>query len=255
MTAAPTELISVEHLVLSPHPDDAAWSVGGRLAHWRLGGQRCAVVTIFDGDAPAAEDLLSDRWRSIAEPPLRRREDLAALHRLDCNRVSLGLPDAALRTSGEGASVCPRYRSVRRLFGTIHPDDETLTEGLRQKLAPLVAMADQVHVPLAAGRHVDHRLVRIAVTPLLQAEQTRWYEDFPYPLDPRDHKSLRPVVHPLGTTDMESWAEAAAEHESQAKVLLGNTSRLRRMLRARAAEHGRSAGVPFADRYWRPVSA
>jgi len=255
MTAIALEMTQVDHLVLSPHADDAVWSVGGRLARWRLDGESCTVVTIFDGDVPAAQDLPDDGWRSIAEPSLRRREDLAALRRLDCHLVSLGLPDAALRTSGVGADARPRYRSARRLFGPIHPADEALIERLREALAPHLATADRVHVPLAAGHHVDHRLVRMAVTNLLPAARARWYEDFPYLLDPRDHEGLRPVVEPLDATHVQCWMEAAAEYESQAEALLGSTARLRGEVRARAAEHGRSAGFVVADRHWQSISA
>ncbi|MER7487010.1 PIG-L family deacetylase [Streptomyces sp. NPDC126497] len=41
-------------LVVSPHPDDAVWSLGGRLAHWVAQGVPVTVVTIFDGPEPEA---------------------------------------------------------------------------------------------------------------------------------------------------------------------------------------------------------
>jgi LmbE family N-acetylglucosaminyl deacetylase len=255
--------VAPDHLVLSPHPDDAVWSLGGCLARWRSFGETCTVVTIFDGDpgpmtgdaGPVTPSGELD-WRRIAEPSARRAEDRRALAALDCAGISLGLPDAALRSSapaGEaGDAAVPRYRSARRLFGPVHPDDEMETGRLRDLLEPLVATAGAVHVPLAAGHHVDHRLVRSALSPLRPAE-VQWYEDFPYPLDARDHAGMVPVTEPLDPADVRKWVTAAAEHASQAEALLGGTEALRQRLTARAARDGSQIGAVAAARQWRRV--
>ena len=234
-----------DHLVLSPHPDDGVWSLGGRIARWRATGESCAVVTVFDG----APGTVGEDWRQVAAPEVRREEDRRSLATLGTAHLRLGYPDAALRTSGSGAGARHRYSHPRRLFGPPHADDVALVARLREELAPLIATAAVVHVPLAAGHHVDHRLVRSAVEHIAPAT-TQWYEDFPYPLGRRDHEGLRPVSDPLDPADVAAWTGAAGLHASQALALLGGTQQLHRALLERAERNGREAGVRWADRYW-----
>ncbi|MET9801726.1 PIG-L family deacetylase [Streptomyces sp. NPDC006368] len=305
-------------VVVSPHPDDAVWSLGGRLAHWVARGVPVTVVTVFDGPAQevdpavepasgsaleeaapatagapapdarrpdgldtrrhtsnpvrlrpapasgaldppgarrqAAQPLLcrhphapapSDAWRHVAHSAVRRREDRAALGELGVAHVSLGFTDAALRTT-DGRY---RYRSAPRVFAARHPDDDDLPGAIRDALRPLCPPGTQVHGPLAAGRHVDHVVSRIAVEHLA-APGTAWYEDFPYPLRGRDHDGLAARCQPLTDAEVERWLAAALHYASQAETLFGGADGLRRALLARARAHGAEAGTPHADRHW-----
>ncbi|WP_181807614.1 PIG-L family deacetylase [Streptomyces shenzhenensis] len=54
-------------LVVSPHPDDAVWSLGGRLAHWVEQGVPVTVVTIFDGPEPEAGPAVEPASESAPE--------------------------------------------------------------------------------------------------------------------------------------------------------------------------------------------
>ncbi|WP_380284979.1 PIG-L deacetylase family protein [Kitasatospora purpeofusca] len=245
------------HLVVSPHPDDAVWSLGGRIARWTAAGLPVTVVTVFDGadaadaaegadgqDGPDGPDG-PDGWRRIAEPAVRRREDRAALAALGVTRVSLALPDAALRTTAGR----PRYRAVPRLFGRPHPDDAALPAAVAGALRPWCPPGTRLHAPLAAGRHVDHALVRAAVEELA-APGTAWYEDFPYPLRQRDHAGLVARCDPLTPADLDRWLAGAEHYAGQAVALFGGPGPLRDALLARARAHGAAAGHPYADRHW-----
>lgn len=241
------------HVVVSPHPDDAVWSLGGRLARWVARGVPVTVVTVFDGPVTAGArgggmpDAAHgpDAWRSVARPALRRREDRAALTLLGAAHVSLGFTDAALRTSHERY----RYSCAPRVRGPRHADDARLADELGAALRTCCPAGARVHGPLAAGRHVDHVLVREAVERLGQPD-TAWYEDFPYPLRRRDHAGMAVGFAPLTPAEIETWLAGAVEYASQARALFGGTAELRGGLLARARAHGTAARVPYAERFW-----
>ncbi|MFD5492544.1 PIG-L deacetylase family protein [Streptomyces sp. GDS52] len=277
------------HVVVSPHPDDAVWSLGGRLARWVARGVPVTVVTVFDGPAIAgargdgvpagdvraggaradgaraaapatdgarpARDAADaktpgathdrDAWRSIARPALRRREDRAALTLLGAAHVSLGFTDAALRTSGDRY----RYSSALRVRGPRHADDAPLADELGAALRSCCPPGTRVHGPLAAGRHVDHVLVREAVERLGRPD-TAWYEDFPYPLRHRDHEGMAAGFTPLTSAEIDTWLAGAAVYASQAQALFDGTDRLRETLLARVRAHGTAARLPYAERFW-----
>lgn len=235
------------HVVVSPHPDDAVWSLGGRLARWVSRGAPVTVVTVFDGPSTPGPSPpgAPDGWRRVAHPAVRRREDRAALGELGVGHISLGFTDAALRTT-DGRH---RYRSAPRVFAAPHPDDGDLPRAIRDALRPLCPPGARVYGPLAAGRHVDHVVSRAAVEQLA-APGTTWYEDFPYPLRGRDHDGLAVRRSPLTDTEVERWLAAALHYTSQAEALFGGADGLRRALLARVRTHGAEAGTPYADRYW-----
>ncbi|GII84195.1 hypothetical protein Ssi03_21850 [Sphaerisporangium siamense] len=238
-------------LVLSPHPDDAVWSIGGCIARWRRAGEPVTVLTVFDGPpngpiaglpsdmasgtAEGAAGVTTEDWRRVAEPAVRREEDRRALAAIDAGGVSVGLPDAALRTSDNE----PRYSRVLSLFGRPHPDDHTLPAAIAAAIHAHLAPGDALYAPLAAGNHIDHRLVRAAVEsdPTLRA-RTTWYEDVPYKLAPRDTAGLHPRYEPIDPADLEAWIAAAVHYESQAEAVLGGTRELRAHLTGRVEPHG-----------------
>jgi LmbE family N-acetylglucosaminyl deacetylase len=228
------------NIVLSPHPDDAVWSAGGRIRWWISNGEPVTVVTVFDGDGepPAGQ------WRRVAEAATRRREDIAALARAGADRVSLGLVDAAVRAD-RGA---PRYGSPLRLFGPVHEHDLGLPEEIAEAVAGLLGPDDVLHAPLAAGRHVDHRLVRQAAALLAERGATVcFYEDFPYRLRPADHAGLRPAHAPV---DLPGWLAAARCYRSQVATLFGSVQAFEKALRDRAFEYAKETPWAHADRLW-----
>ncbi|MFH8787116.1 PIG-L deacetylase family protein [Streptomyces roseoverticillatus] len=254
------------HVVLAPHADDAVWSVGARLARWAAEGRRTTVVTVFSGPAdtvftgpaetvftgPAAGPAeASGTWRKTADPRVRQAEDAAACAELGAVLVPLGFTDAALRTGAGGSGFL--YSAPRRLLGPRHPADARLLEEVRAALAPLCAGPVTVHAPLAAGGHVDHRLVRGAVEALAPG-RTVWYEDFPYRLRGRDHAGLRPRTEPLPAGAVERWLSAAGRYAGQARAHFGSVPALREALLARARGHGDGDGHRLADRHWLPAA-
>jgi len=234
----------VNRLVLSPHPDDAVWALGGCLADWAASGDRVVVLTAFDGDPPPGPAPAG--WRAIADPAVRQAEDARARARLGVRGVSLGLPDAALRRSGGR----PSYPSRLSLFGPPADADEDLLAPIASAVHELLdrlGAGTRLYAPLAAGRHVDHQLARAAVVGDVLPGTATWYEDFPYRLARRDVLGLRPRYERVRLAD---WLAAAACYPSQAAALLGGVEPLTRALCERAAMHGAAAGREYATRLW-----
>ncbi|RLK58207.1 PIG-L deacetylase family protein [Actinokineospora cianjurensis] len=163
-------------LLLSPHPDDLAWSLGGTVARLRadvfgvtfFGQTRYAPGDVTHG-SPAAAGVRAaeeDSWAAWAGVRLVRHD----------------LPDASLRGFTDetemGATPEPEVVAsvsalLRTAIGDIRPD--------------------LVFAPVAIGGHVDHAAVRAACSTM--DLPTAWYEDLPYALGSDDrHGETSTVV-------------------------------------------------------------
>jgi LmbE family N-acetylglucosaminyl deacetylase len=127
-------------LAVSPHLDDAAFSVGATLATLIAHGHRVTLVTAFSaaGD-PGADDIMA----------VRRIEDMQAAARLGVQRlVHLPFPEA-------------QERGYADVTGPLHADDDVAPD-VRAALDVLGGF-DLILAPLALGEHVDHRQLRRAL--------------------------------------------------------------------------------------------
>jgi LmbE family N-acetylglucosaminyl deacetylase len=221
------------HIYLSPHLDDVVLSCGGAIYRQTRRGEPVAVITIFAGSPeppaplPSFARSLHQRWQHSAPPGIdfsdppavRREEDRRAFAAIspDIQVIHLTLPDCIYRL-GRTAQQ-PLYNSVEALFGAIHSDDP----------APLALTgippppADAIlYVPLGAGSHVDHQIVRQAVG-RWQADQAQlcYYEDYPYAANPEavaktlTRGAWEPTTIPLDDDALNAKIRAIAEHASQ----------------------------------------
>ncbi|GAA2987384.1 PIG-L deacetylase family protein [Actinokineospora diospyrosa] len=163
-------------LLLSPHPDDLAWSLGGTLA--RLRGELSAV-TFFgrtryapghpahgSDTATAVRAVEEDAWAAWAGVRLLRHD----------------LPDASLRGFTDETEMGAA------------PEPEVVTAVSELLCAALGQATDVVFAPLAVGGHVDHEAVRLACSTV--DVPVVWYEDLPYALGSGGH-GHRSVVAPV----------------------------------------------------------
>lgn len=190
-------------VAVSPHLDDAVFSVGGLLAALLEDGWRVRVVTALTASVPDPTGfaLACQTDKGLAPEvdymALRRGEDLAATAHLGVvDAVHLPLPEAPHRG----------YASAAELFSGVREDDD-LVERLVPALAPHLAGADLVLAPQALGGHVDHVLVARAVLRLSStadglAEDTGplWWRDSPYVI--RDPGATSPLVLPDGLAEL-----------------------------------------------------
>jgi len=166
-----------DEIYVSPHMDDAVYSCGGQIKLERAAGKRVLVVTVF-GDAEA--DLARDTsalgvFRDTVQ---RRREEQAALARLDVDHVWLNYPDLLVRPKRLGELV--RYALP---FTSLEPD--ALQARLHAVLDALrsarLAAGGRLYFPLAIGAHPDHRVVHtVGEAIAARTDVVTFYEDVPY---------------------------------------------------------------------------
>jgi LmbE family N-acetylglucosaminyl deacetylase len=155
-------------VLLSPHVDDVAYSIGGWLAQRPF---TCArLVSVFTTSCYTFDRALRD---IEAVTRLRRAEDEAYAAAYGLALEHLGLPDSSIL----GMTDLDQ-RSASDL-------DDPRRETARAALAGALTGCELVVTPLALGGHVDHRLVASLVGELvadgkLPAERCLAYEDLPY---------------------------------------------------------------------------
>jgi LmbE family N-acetylglucosaminyl deacetylase len=160
-------------VVLSPHCDDAAFSLAGVLKHALGLGKRTTIINCFSCSSYAPKLIFRSPTRVTQ---IRKREDArfgAWLHP-NCEMLWLDWKDAALRGGRDRIDVCtPRPLSVSELG---------LSAELAKVLRGLVDPAGVVLVPFGLGSHVDHRIVREAGLSLAAegCASIFFYEDLPY---------------------------------------------------------------------------
>lgn len=157
--------------VLSPHRDDAAFSLALALKRWSMAGVQISVLNFFTSSAyaPFAFDCADVSG-------LRAREDRRSLKTIDprIRLLSWSLLDAPLRLPID--------------FGSLtNPDAFALLPAellaLSRRLRP-VFKHSLILAPLALGDHIDHRTVHQAVIDASRgramSSSLAFYEDLPY---------------------------------------------------------------------------
>lgn len=186
-------------VVLSPHRDDAAFSLGLSIEQWLAAGHAVQVLNCFTQSDHApfsdAESLHSNDRTSFVSA-LRKRED-AAWNKLLGGRLryaDLDLLDAPLRlvcSVGEVLTLPFRAgdRAVARVAGAIA---KLARAGTPDGLALIL--------PLAVGGHIDHRVVRQAGIEALAGSPLpiAFYEDLPYTAQPDGVAQIGTLVEGTG---------------------------------------------------------
>ncbi|GAA2707380.1 PIG-L deacetylase family protein [Micromonospora olivasterospora] len=157
-------------LLVSPHPDDIAWSLGGTVARVAAAGAAMSALTVFGRTSYAPGSAAHGTSAAIA---VRAREDVmwatatgVRLHRGD-------LPDASLRGYDDDTEMGAQ------------PEPAIVSE-VADRLTPVLRAArpDLLLVPLAVRGHVDHLAARSAAEYVAAAEAPDcallYYEDLPY---------------------------------------------------------------------------
>ena len=200
------------HLVaISPHLDDAAFSVGGLLAARARAGDRITIVTCFTGGMARPEGfaLACQLDKGLdAETDymaLRRQEDFVACAAIGADTIHLPFLEAPHRG----------YGSAAELFAKRRQDDDVLVP-LSEALIRLIRAIkpDLVLRPLAIGDHVDHWIVRDAVASI-QKPMLSW-EDWPYLRRAEGQSRRVPALrHRLTDLDRRTRLQMCAAYRSQ----------------------------------------
>lgn len=245
----------VDLLVLSPHLDDAALSLGGHLHNLSCSGARVQVLTLATADPVGALSSVAEelhrRWGLGADAmAVRRGEDLEACGLLGVEAVHWPLTDALYRQTSKGGE--PLYPTLRSLFGPLHRADRGRAREMAEQFRELPT-AERICVPLGMGGHVDHMLTRRAAE-LAWGARVEYYEDFPYAQSLRARlRALgwpwrwRGHVRPLTAEALAAKCRAIACYRSQLGTVFTGLEDMEQRVEAFARRRG-------GEKFWRRSS-
>jgi LmbE family N-acetylglucosaminyl deacetylase len=217
-------------LAIYAHPDDPEVSCGGTLARWASAGSEVHVCICCDGD----KGSLDPGCRP--EDLVRRRRDEAEAAGRELGvkaRHWLGYPDGEIDNTPE---LRERLVAIVRL---LRPD--------------VVVIPDPTAVYFGASyvNHRDHRVVGWAA---LDAVAPAAANPHYFPLAGAAHQVA--TVYLSGTLEPDFWVDITDTIDSKAASLACHSSQLgeggewlRNVVRQRAEEAGRQAGVRYAEAF------
>lgn len=229
--AGPLELLDKAPgvaLAVYAHPDDADVSCGGTMARWAAAGARVEVVVCTQGD------------KGSSDPACRPAE-------------------LARRRAGEVAAAAGRLGLAgHHLLG--HPDGEIDNTpelraelvGLVRRLKPEVVICPDPTAVLFGSRYFNHRDHRAVGWAVLDAVSPAAANPHYFP----DHGPPHQVeaVYLSGSLEPDLWVDITGFIEVKAETLLCHESQVgeegewfRQVVRSRAEEEGRAAGVAYAE--------
>jgi LmbE family N-acetylglucosaminyl deacetylase len=247
------------YLVLAPHPDDAAYSLGGRIHQLATAGHQVIIYTVMGGSPPDSQpsnafiDSHHARWnigpdaKSVVAH--RRREDETAAAALGAQVVFGNFPEALYRVHPE--THAPLYHDYNALFGNPDKADPLTPTLIANAIAfQITGKLAGIFAPLAIGGHVDHRLAREVGLRLGQQNATvptYFYEDYPYAREGKERVTMalkafnQPLVRWVYSFDEASLAakiQASGQYKSQLDSFWANAQAMDADLRGFAAQMG-----------------
>jgi LmbE family N-acetylglucosaminyl deacetylase len=237
-------------LILSPHRDDAAFSLSIAITNWLTARHTINILNVFTRSryAPYSDaGFVHENDELSYVSAMRLREDEQFLRRIthdlpkglkkNLHMIDLNLKDAPIRLR----------LPLEDLSDTlVNPTDHAI-EKIRKALSKQseAGAMEALALPAALGNHVDHLTVREAAMSFTAGLPSAFYEDLPYA-----------TTHPSATTDLESLREAASRrNEPLSSVLYRIDSAVenkRRLVLGYASQIEDEAGTlisEFASRY------
>ena len=204
-------------LILSPHRDDAAFSLSLAITNWLTARHSVTILNVFTRSrfAPYSDAAFvheNDELSYVSAMRLREdelwvrriKESLPKGHKNNLHIFDLNLKDAPirLRIPLEAVNTTP-----------VNPADPSI-EKIRKALTRHAAEGTMqaIVIPAALGNHVDHFTIREAAQPFTDQLPTAFYEDLPY------------ATHPNALADLEALRTTAAEHNAPLTEILYNTN-------------------------------
>jgi len=256
-----------DHIVISPHLDDAALSCGGCIARYTRQRQRVLVVNVCTGMLPRGMELspfaqyIMGGWRLDYDRAIqmRQREDRAAMKILGADSCDLGFLDAIFRHPDA-------YNSLETMLGPLMPEDSLIAH-LESAMDTLLERSpgSTLYVPLAFGMHVDHQVAYDVGRRLVaNGQDVAFYEDLPYAavtaqFDERFEtlggtRAFTPEIVAIDAV-LRRKIGAIAAYRSQLQPLFGGRfvfrakAKMRRRIKDFAARYGSKAGR-YGERLW-----
>lgn len=219
-------------LAIYAHPDDAEVSCGGTLASWAKAGSHIEVLICNLGDKGTTVVGVDS-----ADLSRRRADEVAHAAQvlgLD-GHENLGIPDGELENT-------PDLR--RRLVSVI------------RRVRPTVLVCPDPLAVFFGQDYYNHRDHRIAGWASLDAASPAAALPLYFSEEGPPHQVA--TIYLSGTLEPDVWVDISATLDTKIEALLCHASQLddpgewlRRVVRQRAEEGGRSAGVAFAEGFRR----
>jgi LmbE family N-acetylglucosaminyl deacetylase len=192
-------------LILSPHRDDAAFSLSLAITQWLNARHTVTILNVFTRSrhAPYSDAAFvheNDELSYVSA--MRLREDELWVRRIqeslpkglknNLHMLDLNLKDAPIRLRIPDDALCDT---------PVNPADPSI-EKIRKALTRQSELdaIEALVLPAALGNHVDHLTVREAALPLAITLPSAFYEDLPYA-----------ATHPSASTDLDALRTAAVE--------------------------------------------
>ncbi|TDR73902.1 hypothetical protein [Paludibacterium purpuratum] len=223
-------------LILSPHSDDTAFSLGGLLAKGStLRGWQKHQLTLFvrSCHAPYAPELHG----ADAITAARCRED----------EVFCARHDIALRRLDFAETLLRGYPSIASIFVLREPEEDALFELACVAVAQAAAGFDLVLAPMGIGGHIEHVMVREACR--RACPNALYYEDLPYAGDFSNQALDRFAASRLPNARCRC-IDVASALDAKATGLLGYASQVVENDLAKVTAYSRSRR-PAAMHAWR----
>lgn len=201
-------------LILSPHRDDAAFSLSIAITHWLTARHTVTILNVFTRSryAPYSDaGFVHENDELSYVSAMRLREDELFVRRVtetlpkglkdNLHMVDLNLKDAPIRLRIPLEEVSDTQ---------VNPADHAI-EKIRKALTRQAdaGTMQALVLPAALGNHVDHLIVREAAMSFTANLPTAFYEDLPYA-----------ATHPSAATDLEILRETAAARNEPLSPLI-----------------------------------
>lgn len=156
--------------IVSPHLDDACFSLGLTVELWASGGFSVKIINCYTISNYAPNCSHAD---AEAITKIRVEEDREFARRVGVHpTINLERLDAPLRLHCEPDAVCTER--------VLNEGDRSEIHELSQLLRPLLRQSCVV-APLSVGNHIDHRLSHLATIEAVPPDHPLgFYEDLPY---------------------------------------------------------------------------
>ena len=179
-----TSNIPFDYLIISPHPDDAVFSLGQHIINWLKLGKNVKIINVFN--SYGAEDLSSENaWNVLLKYGYQNVKELTQARAADNQRVyeklaitqlSLNYIDASFRHF----SNIPVYATAQSLTtGRPSTYDSDLPAHIIQEIS--TESYQTILCPYGVGGHVDHAILRNVGNILKkQKHNVQFYLESPY---------------------------------------------------------------------------
>jgi LmbE family N-acetylglucosaminyl deacetylase len=237
-------------LILSPHRDDAAFSLLIAITNWLTARHTVTILNVFTRSryAPFSDAAFvheNDQLSYVSA--MRLREDEHFLRRMtetlpkglksNLHMVDLNLKDAPIRLR------IPLEELSDTPVNPADPSIEKICKALTKQSE--AGMLGALVLPAALGNHVDHLTVREAAVPFTATIPSAFYEDLPYA-----------TTHPSAATDLESLRDSAEQRNEHLSPVVyqieSAVDHKRRLVLGYASQIDDDAGTiisNFATRY------